>query len=225
MATYHKPIRVFLVDDHLLMRQGLRALLTAQPEVEIVGEAGERAAALSSAAEQQPDVVLLDIDLGDDDGLELMPYLLDAVPETRIILLTGVRDPEVHRRAVLLGAMGLVLKEKAAETVFRAIKKVYEGEVWLDRTLIASILNERVRGAAPTNSAEDEKIARLTEREREVITLVGAGMRNKEICERLVISEATVRHHLTSIFSKLGVSDRFELAIYAYRHHLAEVPQ
>lgn len=225
MAGCDDPVRVYLIDDHQLLRDGLRVLINAQPDLEVVGEAAGREEALAGVNQLQPNVVLLDIDLGDDDGLELLPYLLDRVPDMHVIMLTGVRDPEVHRRAVLLGAMGLVLKEKAAETVLRAIEKVCAGEVWLDRGLIASILNERVRNGPANSSPESDKIARLTEREREVVKLVGAGMRNKDICERLVISEATVRHHLTSIFSKLGVSDRFELAIYAYRNHLAEVPR
>jgi len=175
-----------------------------------------------------PDVILLDLDLGDgdEDGLNLLPDLLMVVPDARIILLTGIRDPEAHRRAVLLGALGLVLKEKASQTVIHAIEKVHAGEVWLDRGMIASILNERSRGmASQPYDAEAEKIARLTEREREVVALVGDGLRNKQIADQLVISEATVRHHLTSIFAKLGVEDRFELAIYAYRHGLAKLPQ
>jgi DNA-binding NarL/FixJ family response regulator len=225
MASCDDPVRVYLIDDHQLLRDGLRMLINAQQGLEVVGEAGGREEALAGVSRVKPDVVLLDVDLGNDDGLELLPYLIDRVPSMHVIMLTGVRDPEVHRRAVLMGAMGLVLKEKAAETVLRAIEKVCAGEVWLDRTLIASILNERARGQPASHSQESEKIARLTDREREVIALVGDGLRNRQICERLVISEATVRHHLTSIFSKLNVADRFELAVYAYRHHLAEVPK
>jgi two-component system nitrate/nitrite response regulator NarL len=144
----------------------------------------------------------------------------------RIILLTGLRDLEVQRRAILLGAMGLVSKQKAAETVIRAIEKVYAGEVWLDRAMIASILNDRVNpNVAPDQNVEAPRIAKLTEREREVIHLLGEGIKNRQIAERMYISEATVRHHLTSIFAKLGVADRFELVIYAFQHGLAKLPQ
>jgi DNA-binding NarL/FixJ family response regulator len=122
--------------------------------------------------------------------------------------------------------MGLVLKHKAADTVIRAIEKVYAGEVWLDRAMIASILNERAsHSAAPEPQAETPRIAKLTEREREVIRLLGEGIKNRQIAERLHISEATVRHHLTSVFAKLGVMDRFELVIYAFQHGLAKLPQ
>jgi DNA-binding NarL/FixJ family response regulator len=122
--------------------------------------------------------------------------------------------------------VGLVLKHKAADTVIRAIEKVYEGEVWLDRTMIASILNERVNSnGAHEKNTETPKIALLTDREREVIKLIGEGIKNKQIAERMFISEATVRHHLTSVFAKLGVTDRFELVIYAFQHGLAKLPQ
>jgi DNA-binding NarL/FixJ family response regulator len=173
-----------------------------------------------------PDIILLDLDLGDESGLDLLPELIAAVPDARIILLTGLRDIEIQRRAILLGAMGLVSKQKAADTVIRAIEKVYAGEVWLDRAMIASILNERVNtNAAPDQNVEALRIAKLTEREREVIQLIGEGIKNRQIAERLYISEATVRHHLTSVFAKLGVADRFELVIYAFQHGLAKLPQ
>ncbi len=228
-ATVTQPgalIRVYLIDDHLLMREGLRMLIGSNPNLVVVGDAGGWEQAKDTIAALRPHVVLLDLDLGDASGLDVLPQLLDVLPDTRVIMLTGIRDPEQHRQAVLLGAMGLVLKEKAAETVSRAIERVHAGEVWLERTLIASILNDRSRKASSAaDDAELARIAQLTERERELIALVGAGLRNRQIAERLVISEATVRHHLTSIFAKLDVADRFDLALFAYRHHLAKVPQ
>ena len=192
----------------------------------VVGEAENRREALAAIADQTPDIILLDLDLGDESGLDLLPELLTAVRDARIILLTGIRDAEVQRRAILLGAMGLVSKQKAADTVIRAIEKVYAGEVWLDRAMIASILNDRVNpSVVPDQNTETLRIAKLTEREREVIRLIGEGIKNRQIAERMYISEATVRHHLTSVFAKLGVEDRFELVIYAFQHGLAKLPQ
>jgi two-component system, NarL family, nitrate/nitrite response regulator NarL len=220
-----QSVRVLIVDDHGIMRAGLRMLLESQSGIMVVGEASSCADALALATCTQPDVIVLDLDLGGENAVESIPTLLRTAPETRILVLTGLRDPEVHRQAIRHGALGLVFKEKAVETLLQAITKVRAGEVWLEPTMIAQVLGDLTRPqSSPQTSAETAKIARLTEREREVITLVGEGLRNKHIAERLYISEATVRHHLTAIFAKLDVSDRFELAIYAYQHGLAKPP-
>ncbi len=217
--------RVLIVDDHGIVRAGLRMLLESQPGITVVGEAATCADALALATRTQPDVIVLDLDLGGENAVESIPILLNAALEARILVLTGVRDPEAHRQAIRHGAMGLVLKEKAAETLLQAIAKVRAGEVWLEPTMIARVLGDLTRfPVSQRPSPEAAKIATLTKREREVITLVGEGLRNKHIAERLYISEATVRHHLTAIFAKLDVSDRFELAIYAYQHDLAKPP-
>lgn len=145
-----------------------------------------------------------------------------------MILVTGVRAPEEHYRAVQLGAMGLVRKEQAAEVLVQAIERVHAGEVWLEPAMVtralAEISGQRNLAEQPVDP-EAAKIAKLTAREREVIGLIGEGLYNKQIAERLSISAATVSHHLTSIFDKLGVANRFDLVIYAYRHGLAEAPR
>jgi two-component system, NarL family, nitrate/nitrite response regulator NarL len=220
------PIRILIVDDHAVLRMGVRAIIESDDRMRVVGEASDHDSAVAVAAVQQPDIILLDLDLGVDNGFDLMPEVLELVPDARLIVLTGMRDRDAHRRAVMLGAMGLVLKEKALESLLKAIEKVYQGEVWLDRTMIASVLNSRAHGGtSPEQNAYAAQIATVTEREREVIQLVGEGLRNKEIAERLVISEATVRNHLTSIFAKIGVNDRFELVVFAYRHGLSRLPK
>jgi len=226
MSSPHpQSIRVLIIDDHGIVRAGLRMLLESQPGITVVGEAATCADALELATRAQPDVIVLDLDLGGENAVESIPALLQAAREARILILTGVRDSETHRQAIRHGAMGLVLKEKAAETLLQAIAKVRAGEVWLEPTMIARVLGDLTRSqTSPRTSPEAAKIATLTEREREVITLIGEGLRNKHIAERLYISEATVRHHLTSVFDKLDVSDRFELAIYAYQHGLAKPP-
>jgi two-component system, NarL family, nitrate/nitrite response regulator NarL len=217
-----KSIRVLIIDDHVVIRAALRMFLDSQPGVTVVGEGSGPKDALAVAVREQPDIILLDIDLGEANGLDLLPHLHTAAPEAHVIVLTGVRDVEMHRRAVRLGAVGLVLKEKAAEVLLEAIAKVYAGEVWLDSLLVASVLSEmtRRRTSQPIDP-EAIKIKALTGREREIIKLIGQGLKNQAIAERLCISEATVRHHLTSIYGKLAVGDRLELAIYAYRHGLA----
>jgi len=222
MATsLSQPIRVVIVDDHVVVRTGLRMLIESQPGIIVVGEAGNGAEALAVVARTQPNIIVLDLDLGGESGLDYFPGLRTAASTARVLVLTGVRDPELHRRAVRLGSMGLVRKEEAAEVLLQAIKKVHAGEVWLEPAMIASVLGEMTgtRASQPLDP-DAAKIASLTEREREVVTLMRQGLRNKQIAERLGISETTVRHHLTSIFAKLGVTDRLELVIYTYRHGL-----
>jgi DNA-binding NarL/FixJ family response regulator len=220
------PIRILLIDDHTLVRAGLRMLIESRPGLQVVGEAVNRHDVLALAACEQPDLILLDLDLGGSSGLDFLPELLSVATAARVLILTGVYDLELHRRAVRLGAMGVVVKEKAAEILFQAIEKVHAGEVWLERAMVASVLGEMTRRGEPAHTdPEAAKIAALTAREREVIVLVGEGLKNRQIAQRLFISETTVRHHLTSIFGKLGVADRLELVIYAYRHSLAKIPR
>lgn len=219
-------MRILVVDDHAILRQGLRMLVEAEPGFEIVGEAESGAAALALAASTQPDIVVLDIDLGTDNGLDLIAGLQAAAPASRILILTGLRDVEAHRKAFRLGARGLVAKEAAAHTLMKAIRKVHDGEIWLDRANTAQLLAELSRPApSPAVNPEAAKIAKLSAREVEVTVMLSEGLSNKLIADRLSISETTVRHHLTSIFSKLGVPDRLALLLYAHRHGLVKPSQ
>lgn len=221
-----KTVRIVLVDDHTVVRAGLRMLIESRPGLQVVGEAATTSEALTVAREAQPDIILLDLDLGGDNGLDILPELFTTAKQARVLMLTGVRDPEEHHRAVRLGAMGVVLKEKAADDLLKAIEKVHAGEVWLDGALMARVLGRSGPvGEVARVNPETARISSLTEREREVIALICEGLQNKLIGERLFISETTVRHHLTSIFDKLGVANRLELVIYAYRHGLAKLPR
>lgn len=224
MGSRVPEIRVLIIDDHQLVRTGLRMLIESQPGMKVVGKAGNSADALALAASQKPNLVLLDIDLGAESGLDFLPDLRKTVPEARVLILTGVTDLEIHRRAARLGASGLVLKEHAAEVLLKAMRKVSEGEVWLDRSMMSSLLNEMTQTDKKLDP-DQEKISGLTPRELEVIALIAEGLKNKQIAERLFISETTVTHHLSSTFSKLGVSDRLELVIYAFAHSLAKMPR
>jgi two-component system nitrate/nitrite response regulator NarL len=220
-----KDIRVLLVDDHVVIRTALRMLMQSRPGIAMVGEAGSREEALKLASSERPDIILLDLELDGESGLDFLPELLSTSADSRVIILTGVRDQEAHHRAVSLGAMGVVRKENAVEVLIGAIERVHAGEAWLDPSLTARVLSGMARPGSPKKQdPEAAKIATLTGREREIVTVVGEGLKNREIADRLFISEWTVRHHLTSIFDKLGVSDRVELILYAYRHNLAKPP-
>ena len=215
-------IRVMIVDDHAVIRAGLRMLIEHDQTMNVVAMAGTRSEALRLAASSRPDIIILDLLLGEDDGLAFLPELCQTSPTSRVVVLTGVQNPDLHRLAIRRGAMGIVLKEHAAELLLRAIQKVHEGEVWIDRSMIGSMIQEINRPG--DIDPEKAKITTLTEREREVITLVGEGLKNRQIAERLFITETTVTHHLSSVFSKLEVTDRLELLIYAFRHGLAKIP-
>src|SRR5215467_6308140 len=146
MALPSQPsVRVLIVDDHGIMRAGLRMLLESHPGMVVVGEASTCADALTLATGTQPDVIVLDLDLGGENAIASIPTLLRTAPDTRILVLTGVRDPEVHRHAIRQGAVGLVVKEKAVETLLQAITKVRAGEVWLEPTMIARVLGDLTR--------------------------------------------------------------------------------
>ena len=218
-----KPIRIMIVDDHVVIRSGLRMLIEHDQRMQVVAQAGNKTEALERATSERPDVIILDLVLGDEDGLTFLPELCQASPESRVLVLTGVQNPDSHRRAIRRGAMGIVLKEHAADQLLKAIMKVYEGEVWIERSMMGSMIQEFNKPPLP--NPEVTKIESLTDREREVIALVGEGLKNKQVGERLFISETTVTHHLSSVFSKLEVSDRLELIIYAFRHGLAKMPE
>ena len=219
------PIRILVIDDHEIFLAGLRLLLQREPGLSVIAEARTKQEAVE-AARNRPDIILLDLDLGSCNGTDLLPELMEIAPDARVLVLTGVLDPELHLRAVCLGALGIVVKLEAPRFLMKAIRKVYAGEAWLNRAMVASAmaeLQERKQDLKETDP-DAVKIDGLTARELEIIALVGEGRRNKAIGERLYISEKTVRHYLTSIFNKLQVADRLELMIYAYQHGLAKLP-
>lgn len=219
-------IRVVIIDDQMLFRVGIKSLMEKSKNLTCVGDASSRPEALEVVARTQPDVILMDLNLRDGCALDFLPDLLASNDDLKVLILTDLRDEELQRKAVRLGARGLVMKDQSFEVLAKAIERVCAGEMWLDRSMTASLIEElsRKREANRTNP-EAAKIETLTERERGVIAAVGEGLKNKEIGERLFISDITVRHHLTSIYSKLEVSDRLELIIYAYRHNLIPIPR
>jgi two-component system, NarL family, nitrate/nitrite response regulator NarL len=219
-------IRVMLVDDHLLVMTALKMALEDLPDVELVGTATNINDALDVAGRGNPEVILLDLNLNGTNSLTSLPKLKEAAPQSRVIILTAEHDAEAHRQAVKLGAVGLVLKNAGLDVLVKAIRKVHQGEAWFDRAMMSNLIadiTQRQGGQKADDAAQ--RISTLTERERGVIELIGEGLKNKQIAERLFISETTVHHHLTSIFGKLGVQDRVGLVIFAIRHNLVKLPR
>jgi two-component system, NarL family, nitrate/nitrite response regulator NarL len=211
-------IKVLLVSDLLMMRQALRLLLEANG-CAVVAEVTFCEEAAAAAGPLAPDIFLVDADSG-AATLACLDDLVSIHPG-RIIALAHPGIVPDQAKLVEHGAAGVVLKNQPLSVLLKAITKVHAGEAWLDRANTARLLTRITRRRREEHS-EAEKIAKITAREREIIALVGEGLKNAAIAERLFISEATVRNHLTSILDKLGVSDRFELAVYTFRHGLVE---
>lgn len=217
-------IKILLVDDHRSVLWGLEKLIEGEsPRMVVIGKATTSAEAMRLLDEAKPDIVLLDIDLGGESGINAIPNLI-AKSQARVLVLTGSRDSSVHDAAVLAGAMGVVEKGESAETILKAIQKVSEGEIWLDRSATGRIFLELSRNkAAEAQNPEQRKIASLTPRERQIVAEIGsdAAAGSKVIAERLHISEHTLRNHIASIYEKLEVSSRLELFAYAGKHGIS----
>jgi DNA-binding NarL/FixJ family response regulator len=205
---------VYVIEDHAVVREGLRMLLEAAGRMRVVGTAASASEALREVRRTPPDVVLLDLDLGDEDGLEVLPRIQAAAPDARVLILTALRDPGRDEAALHAGARGFVHKDASADVVLRAVRAVAAGELWFEPRLLRAS-----KAGAPAPPAA-QPFASLTPREREIVGLVGEGLRNEQIARRLGITDKTVRNHLTGVFEKLGVSGRLELAVFAYRHGL-----
>jgi two-component system, NarL family, nitrate/nitrite response regulator NarL len=208
-----QPIRIFIIDDHPTVAWGLERLIESEaPRMLAVGKAGACAEALAPIREARPDVVLLDLDLGAESGLDAIPLVLGA-SSVRILVLTGVRDAEAHEAAIRAGALGVVGKDIPTPQLLEAIRKVHRGELTVDRRVTERLLATIAPGKG--RCVEDEKFASLTSRERDIVraltTQPELGL--KALALRLGISERTLRNHLTSIYEKLHVSGRLELYV------------
>jgi two-component system nitrate/nitrite response regulator NarL len=212
-------IRILVADDHAIFREGLRKLLENADDVEIVGEAPNGNECVRLLEKLKPDVLLLDLRMPEKDGLSVLENVNFDALQTRVIVLTAAEDDRDVVRAMRLGARGIVLKQSASDLLVKSIRKVHQGEIWLDNRMTAEVINA-FKKSSEGGGRKDKPL--LSDREREIVQLVAQGFRNREIGEKLFISEQTVKNHLHNIFDKLGVSDRLELALYAIHHRLIE---
>jgi NarL family two-component system response regulator LiaR len=220
-----ETIKVLVVDDHAVVRQGLRTFLELQDDppvlpIEVVGEAANGVEAVDLARRLQPDVVLLDLVMPEMDGIEATSRILEDSPLSRVIILTSFGDEDKVFPAIRAGAQGYLLKDIAPNDLVQSVRAVYLGQVQLHpdiaRKLMSAVATQEEPGSrAPTSIGE------LTERELEVLRLIAEGLNNREIADKLVISDKTVKTHVSSILSKLHLGDRTQAAIYALRHGLA----
>jgi two-component system nitrate/nitrite response regulator NarL len=220
-----EPIRIVILDSHALVRAGLRSLIDEQASMKVVGEAGNLVDGLEAISSLHPDIVLFELNISDQLSPDMITQILLACDSTHPIIVTGINNPVIIQQLVENGAMGVVFKSQSPETLIKAIEKVNNGEVWLERSMIANVLSRLSRTNIPVkNNTEVENIDELSDREKEIVRLIGKGYKNKRISSQLCISETTVRHHLTSIYNKLGVTDRLELLVYAHRFGLVKPP-
>jgi DNA-binding NarL/FixJ family response regulator len=211
--------RIVLVDDHEVVRLGLKSLLEHNPQFEVVGEAGTAKEALEQVGLLRPDVVLMDIRLPGASGIEACEEITRNFPDTRVIMLTSYAEDEMLFSAIRAGASGYVLKQIASDDLIKAIERVGRGEALLDPAVTQRVFQE-VRRAVKEEEAS--AFSNLSAQEKHVLLLVSEGKTNREIAKSLFLGEGTVRNYVSSILSKLGVSNRAEAAAYAVEHNLKE---
>jgi DNA-binding NarL/FixJ family response regulator len=213
-----ETIRVMVVDDHAIVRRGLRGLLETVDEIEVVGEAADGEQAVRLAVSQAPDVILMDLVMPGMDGIAAIAEIRQRAPGIEIVALTSFIEEEKVVASLEAGATGYLLKDADEEAVIDAIRAAHDGEMRLDPA-VTRLLTERLR-RKPTRPAIDP----LTDRELEVLALLGQGMSNKEIAARLVIADCTVRTHVSNVLGKLGLASRTQAALYAVEHGIAAEP-
>jgi DNA-binding NarL/FixJ family response regulator len=215
-----RDLRILLVDDHEVVRLGLKALLGRHPRFEVVGEAGNADEALAKALVQKPDVVVMDIRLPGKSGIDATRNIVAALPETRVIVLTSYADDDLLMDAVAAGASGYVLKQIGSDDLVKALEAVGRGEALLDPAMMNKAF-ARLRDAARKERGEAFRM--LTEQEAKILALVARGRTNREIAGELFLSEKTVRNYVSSILGKLGLAHRSQAAAYAVEHGLPGV--
>jgi DNA-binding NarL/FixJ family response regulator len=215
------PLRVAVVDDHTLFREGVRRIVQAERDLSFAGQAGTVAEAVAMVDAARPDLLLLDLRLADSHGLDLLARLTGRPGAPRVVIVTAFPEDQVMAEAVRLGARGVVLKDAAPEALLAAIRRVAAGELSLPPDMATRLVGTLAQHAgAPGRTPYGQ----LTPREREIVVLVGRGLKNRDIAQRLEVAEKTVKGHLTNIFHKIGVADRLELALWAIRTRLAPPP-
>jgi two-component system nitrate/nitrite response regulator NarL len=216
-AADTKAIRILIADDHPIFRDGLRRLLEAEPELRVIAEAADGLEAVRLVEQHKPDLLLLDLAMPRRPGLEVARILSESPQPVRIVLLTAAIESHQVLEAIRMGVRGVVQKDAATELLLKAIRTVMSGQYWVGREKVADIV-ELLRRPAPAA----RKNFGLTPRELEIVGTVVSGYSNRDIAQKLKVSEDTVKHHLTNIFNKTGVSSRLELALFAINHRLTD---
>jgi two-component system, NarL family, nitrate/nitrite response regulator NarL len=222
-----QPIRLLIADGHPIVLEGLRSVLGHQPSLQVIGEASDGMEAIEKTVSLDPDIVLMELKLPRVDGLTVLRSIQARAGRSKVILFSSSEHKEEFVEAMKLGCSGILSKDSSVNLIEKSIQKVYAGEIWLDSNTTAAVIRQfasptdfpPVHGGATNGKATRER-AQLSQREREIIILIAQGYKNKEIAEKMFITEQTVKNHLHNVFDKLGVSDRLELALYAIHNSL-----
>ena len=222
-SLFAEPVRVLVVDDHALFRRGLQMVLEQEPDIDVVGEAGDGIEAVEQAVALTPDIVLMDVRMPKRGGIEACAAIKAVVPSAKIIMLT-ISDEEADLYdAIKAGAMGYLLKEISIEEVAEAIRAVQGGQSLISPSMASKLLTEFATMAKKDSARQQVPTPRLTEREMEVLTLVAKGLNNRDIAKNLFISENTVKNHIRNMLEKLQLHSRMEAVVYAVREKLLEI--
>ncbi|MGH9325156.1 MAG: response regulator [Terriglobia bacterium] len=214
--------QILIVDDHPVFRFGLRKLLESEPDLHVAGEAADGVEAVRLAREMMPQILLLDLLLPGQTGLDVLRDLTTADLQVRTVILTATIEQDEIAKALQLGARGIVLKETATELVVECIRSVMGGQYWVGREKVSDVVQLLHRFLPRAGRKDGRENFGLTPRELEVVAAIMAGYSNKEIAQKFSLSEQTVKHHITNIFDKLGVYNRMELTLFALSHQLVD---
>lgn len=215
-----KKIKILIADDHALIREGIKQILELEDDISVIGQAGNGEEAFEKTIELSPDIILLDINMPKLNGIDALRRFKDMGVKSKVIILTIHEDKEYILKTLKLGANGYILKDSNADSLINGIRRVYKGEKYIQQS-VADLVNESTNNDEYNSSIS--KINSLTKREYEVLILIAEGSNNRDIAERLFISEKTVKNHVSNILKKLDLNDRVQVAIFAYKNNIKNI--
>ena len=215
----NRPISVMIADDHALIREGIKQILELENDITVIAQAGDGEEAIEKALELKPEVILLDINMPKVNGIEALRRFKDLGISSKVIMLTIHEDKEYIYETIKIGANGYVLKDSEADSLIKAIRDVGRGKTYIQPSIATALVKDS-QNMNNENNKEFMKVKSLTKREYEVLILIAEGLNNRDIAEKLFISEKTVKNHVSNIFKKLEVNDRIQAAIFAFRNNI-----